>query len=80
MVSEAPLMAVSAAAAGMLQLAQEPTQGIDFMLVGQFLPLSLFDQFENTFHLVQRLFQGLNDISHIVDGLTDRRGFWRRGG
>ena len=71
------------AASRMLQLAQHPAERINLMFVGEFLALGVFDQFQNIFHLIERLFQRFDDLRHfaysLADGGTVRLGGARRG-
>ncbi|HTY89148.1 MAG TPA: hypothetical protein VMB80_17000 [Candidatus Acidoferrum sp.] len=61
------------AAARVLQLAQQAAERVNLMLIGELLPLGVFDQFQNFFHALQGLFQGFDDSHHLVDGLADGR-------
>ena len=55
----------------MLQLAQHPVERINLMFVGEFLALGVFDEFQNILHLIERLFQGFDNLHHFVHGLAD---------
>jgi hypothetical protein len=46
---------LSPAASRLLQLAQQPAEGINFAFVGEFLAFGKFDQFQNILHLIERL-------------------------
>jgi hypothetical protein len=59
------------AASRMLQLAQHPVERINLMFVGEFLALGVFDEFQNILHLIERLFQGFDNLHHFVHGLAD---------
>jgi hypothetical protein len=59
------------AASRMLQLAQQPAERINLMFVGEFLALGVFDEFQNILHLIERLFQGFDNLHHFVHGLAD---------
>jgi len=54
-----------------LKLAQGAEQRFDLAFVGELLAFGEFDQFQNFFHLLQRLFQRFDDLHHFVDGLAD---------
>jgi hypothetical protein len=69
--SDFVLAPLDPAAARVLQLAQQPAEGINLMFVGKFLPFGVFDQFQNLLHLFQRLLQGLNNLGHFADRLAD---------
>ncbi len=55
----------------MLQLAQQLAQGINLAFVAELLPLSMFDEFQNILHLIERLFQRFDDLCHFVYSLAD---------
>jgi hypothetical protein len=59
------------AASRMLQLAQQLAQGINLAFVAELLPLSMFDEFQNILHLIERLFQRFDDLCHFVYSLAD---------
>jgi hypothetical protein len=59
------------AAAGRLQLAQQAAQRFNLMFVGEFLAFGMFDQFQNLFHLPERLLQGLDNLHHFIHSPAD---------
>jgi hypothetical protein len=65
------------AAARVLQLAQQAAERFNLVLVGEFLPLGMFRQFQNILHLRQRLLQGFDDGHYFVDSLADGGTRWR---
>ena len=65
-------MPVAPAASRVLQLAQQPAEGINLVLVGKLLPLGVFHQLQHLVHALRSLFQGFDDGHHLVDGLADR--------
>jgi len=62
-------------AAGLVNTAQGAPEGIDLALITQFLPLGQFNQFQDFFHLRQRLSQRFDNVSHFTDGMADGRTF-----
>jgi hypothetical protein len=54
-----------------LQLAQQPAEGINLAFVGEFLAFGEFDQFQNILHLIERLFQRFDDLCHFDYRLAD---------
>jgi hypothetical protein len=71
------------AAPRLLQLAQQPAEGINLAFVGEFLAFGEFDQLQSILHLIKRLFQRFDDLRHFADRLADgcivRPGGARRG-
>jgi len=65
------LWPVAAAAARVLQLAQEATERINLVLISELLPFGVLHQFQNFFHAFQRLLQGFDDGQYLVDRLAD---------
>ena len=63
--------ALTPAAPGLLQLAQQPAEGINLAFVGEFLAFGKFDQFQNLFHLIERLSQRFDDLRHFAYRLAD---------
>ena len=59
------------AAPGLLQLAQQPAEGINLAFVGEFLAFGEFDQFQNILHLIERLLQRFDDLRHFAYRLAD---------
>jgi hypothetical protein len=59
------------AASWLLQLAQQPAEGINLAFVGEFLAFGKFDQFQNLFHLIERLSQRFDDLRHFAYRLAD---------
>ena len=55
----------------MLQLAQQLAEGINLAFVAEFLPLGVFDQFQNILHLIERLFQRFDDLRHFGYRVAD---------
>ena len=49
--------ALTFAASRLLQLAQQPAEGINLAFVGEFLAFGEFDQLQNILHLIERLSQ-----------------------
>jgi hypothetical protein len=62
---------LASAASWLLQLAQSAAQRINLAFVGEFLPLGVFDQFQNILHLIERLFQRFDDLRHFAYSLAD---------
>jgi len=62
------------AASGPLQLPQSASQRFDFMFIGQFLPFGQFHEFQHFFQLLHRVFERLDDLHHLMDGLADGGG------
>jgi hypothetical protein len=58
--------------------AQRLAQRFNFPLVSDLLAFGQFDQFEHFFHLVERLFERLDNLRHFFNRLADggRRGFY----
>jgi hypothetical protein len=54
-----------------LDAAQGTAEGLDFTLVVVLLVLGEFDEFEDFFHLLQRMFEGFDDLADFVGGFTD---------
>jgi hypothetical protein len=54
-----------------LDAAQSAAEGLNLALIVKFLAFSQFNQFLDFFHLVQRLFERLNDAAHVVRSLGD---------
>jgi hypothetical protein len=54
-----------------LELAQRAEQRFDFAFVGEFLALGVLDEFQNFFHLFQRLLKRFDDLQHSIDSLAD---------
>lgn len=63
-------------------MSQRAAKRLDLPFVGRLLTLSQFQRFQHFFHIVQGLFQSLDDAVHILDSLLDGRwGCWLvRGG
>ncbi len=59
------------AASRMLQLVQSAAQRFNLAFVAELLPFGVFDQFQNIFHLLQRLSQGFDNLHHFIHGLAD---------
>ena len=53
------------AAPGLLQLAQQPAEGINLAFVSEFLAFGEFDQFQSILHLIERLSQRFDDLRHF---------------
>ena len=59
------------AAAGSLQLPQGAAERIDLPFIQVFLALGELGQFQDLFHLIERLLEGRDDLRNLFDGLTD---------
>lgn len=59
------------AAAGMMDAPQGAPERINLALIAELLPFGQFDQFQDFFHLRQRLPQCFDDVSHFADGVAD---------
>jgi len=55
----------------LMNSAQRLTQRINFPLVSELLALGQFDELEHFLHLVERLFQRLNNLRHFFNRLAD---------
>ena len=62
---------LASAASRLLQLTQQPAEGINLAFVGEFLAFGEFDQFQNILHLIERLFQRFDDLRHFAYRLAD---------
>jgi hypothetical protein len=62
---------LASAASWLLQLAQQPTEGINLAFVSKFLAFGEFDQLQNFLHLIERLSQRFNDLRHLANRLTN---------
>jgi hypothetical protein len=68
----APMFMASLLFAGRrLDAAHGATERFDLALVVELLAFSQFNQLLDFFHLIERLFQGLDDTAHIVCGFGD---------
>ncbi len=63
--------ALTSAAPGLLQLAQQPAEGINLAFVSKFLAFGKLDQFQNILHLIERLPQRFDDLRHLAHRLAD---------
>jgi len=54
-----------------LDAAKGAAERFDFALVVVLLMFGQFDQFEDFFHLLQRLFEGFHDVADFVGGFAD---------
>lgn len=54
-----------------MNFAQRLPQRFNFPLVGEFLALGQFDEFEHFLHLVQRLFERFDNLRHFFNRLAD---------
>jgi hypothetical protein len=59
------------AAPRLLQLAQQPAEGINLAFVGEFLAFGEFNQFQSILHLIERLSQRFDNLRHFAHGLAD---------
>lgn len=57
-----------------VQLAQAAAEGLDLLLVPDLLPLSQFESFEHSIHVVQRGAKRLDDVIDLLDSLLN--GHW----
>jgi hypothetical protein len=58
-------------ASWLLDFAQRLAQRLDFAFVSEFLAFGQFDEFEHFLHLVECLFQRLNNLCHFFNRLAD---------
>jgi hypothetical protein len=58
-------------ASWLLQLAEQPAEGVNLAFVGEFLAFGKFDQFQNILHLIDRLSQRFDDLRHFAYSLAD---------
>ncbi len=58
----------------LMDFAQRLAQRLDFAFVSEFLALGQFDEFEDFFHLVECLFQRLDNSGHFFNRLADGGG------
>jgi len=70
---------LASAASWLLQLAQQPAEGINLAFVSEFLAFGKLDQFQNLLHLIERLPQRFNNLRHFAHRLADG-GIVRLGG
>jgi len=67
----------------LLQLAQQPAEGINLAFVAEFLAFGEFDEFQSILHLIERFSQRFDDLRHfayrLADGGIVRLGGARRG-
>jgi hypothetical protein len=67
--------------AGPVQVPQRALEILDFALVIDLLPFGKFERFEHFFHLIERVFEFVDDSVHLLDGVRDAlllmRGFGR---
>jgi hypothetical protein len=56
-----------------LDLPQGAAQRFDLALIGAFLPIREFGQFQHFFHLIQKLLQRNHDLVDMLDGPADGR-------
>jgi hypothetical protein len=56
-VSDIIFASLTPAASRLLQLAQQPAEGINLAFIGEFLAFGEFNQFQNILHLIERLSQ-----------------------
>jgi hypothetical protein len=54
------------AASWLLQLAQQPAEGINLAFVAEFLAFGEFDQFQNILHLIERFSQRFDNLRHFA--------------
>ena len=71
LVSDIVFASLTPAASWLLQLAQQPAEGINLAFVGEFLAFGEFDQFQNILHLIERLSQRFDDLRHFAYRLAD---------
>ena len=57
--------------ARLMNSAHRQAQRFNFPLVSELLALGHFDEFEHFLHLVERLFQRLNNLCHLFNRLAD---------
>ena len=55
-----------------MQLPQSAPQRLDFLRVCILLSLGQLHAFQHLFHVVERFFQGLDDLINLFDGLLNR--------
>ncbi len=65
------LASLTPAAAWLLQLAQQPAEGINLAFIGDFLALGKLDQLQSFLHLIERLSQRFDNLRHFADRLAD---------
>jgi hypothetical protein len=59
------------AAPRLLQLAQQPAEGVNLAFIGDFLAFGKLDQFQSFLHLIERLSQRFDNLRHFADRLAD---------
>ena len=55
-----------------MQAPKGPLQRLNLPFVINLLPLGQFQRFQNILHFIERVFQFIDDLIHLLDGLADR--------
>jgi len=63
-----------------VQVPQRALQILNLALIIDLLPLGQFQRFQHFLHLIERMFQLVDDPVHLVDGIRDRGRAMRRFG